>query len=297
LELTPHLTPVSSVLLNITPDHLARHGDMKTYCAAKAKIFDHVRDDGTPHIAVIGQDTAETRDIAHAIEARGQWNIIPISVRNEQSHGVWVNERGELIDHGTLICNLYDHPVLKGDHNFENMAAVYAVIKNVYGYDGAAIWRARVSFGGLPHRQFLVRTIDHVQFINDSKATNADATEKALKSYDRIYWIAGGQAKEGGLSGLEPYFDRIVHTALIGDAMDEFAIFLDKFNAPYTKSKNLEQAISDLWARASQDSEPSVILLSPACASWDQFQSFEHRGHIFENCVNAIIPSSQKKAI
>lgn len=298
LELTPHLTPVAAVLLNITPDHLARHGDMQGYINAKMKIFDNVRDDGAPRIAVIGQDTLETRDITNSIRKQNKWTIIPISVHQKYEDGVWVNEDGDLIDRNTKIANLYDHPVLKGEHNFENMAAVYAVIRYMYGYESASIWNAMKDFGGLPHRQFLTRTLGHVQFINDSKATNADATEKALKSYSRIYLIAGGQPKEGGLKGLERYFDRIVHTVLIGDAMDEFGLYLDQYNAPYTKSKTLDQAVNDLWAMASKDSKPSVILLSPACASWDQFRSFEHRGQMFEDFVAKLKPiSNMQEAI
>lgn len=300
LELTPHLSPVTAILLNITPDHLERHNGFEGYIAAKELIFKNPRNDGAPRIAIIGQDTEPCRTMSEKLISENEWRVIPISTEKKQPNGVWVNpDTGIMYDSEREIANLNDHPVLKGAHNFENIAACYAALKYTYGYEAAAIWRAILSFKGLPHRQFKVASWRNIDFINDSKATNADAAEKALKSYKNIYWIAGGQPKETGLIGLESYISNIKHTALIGDATDDFALFLDQLNAPYTKSKTLDRAIHGLFTLARNDASPAVILLSPACASWDQFKSFEHRGDVFEKIVKELIdtnsnPQNQK---
>ncbi len=144
------------------------------------------------------------------------------------------------------------------------------------------------SFPGLPHRQELIEIIDGIAWINDSKATNADAAAKALACYDNIYWIAGGQAKEGGLGGLEANFGRIGHAFLIGEAAQAFAELLGG-KVPATRSDELATAVRQARELArGEGREGAVVLLSPACASFDQFANFEARGDAFRDLVEAL---------
>jgi UDP-N-acetylmuramoylalanine--D-glutamate ligase len=144
------------------------------------------------------------------------------------------------------------------------------------------------SYPGLPHRQERVASVGNVVYINDSKATNADAAARALSSYRDIYWILGGQPKEGGVAPLVPYFDRIRHAFLIGEATELFAGQLDG-KLPYSRCGDLKSALEAAHARAQGESEgPAVVLLSPACASWDQWKSYEHRGDAFRVMARAL---------
>jgi UDP-N-acetylmuramoylalanine--D-glutamate ligase len=275
LELTPSLSPAGAVFLNITPDHIERHGDLNGYIAAKKNIF---ANPSIGSVAVIGIDTEASRKVAD--ELGDEWNVVRISTQAKID--IYV-EDGILHDGDTKI-DLKAMPTLKGQHNHENAACAYAVINRVYGIEAEAIAAAMKTFPGLPHRQFPVRTLDGVTYINDSKATNADAAARALACYDDIYWIIGGLPKEGGLAGLEIYKDRIRHTFLIGKAAPEFAKWLDQQNMPYTQCGTLEKAVAAAHAMA----KSGTVLLSPACASWDQFKSFEHRGDVFAELVRAL---------
>jgi UDP-N-acetylmuramoylalanine--D-glutamate ligase len=173
---------------------------------------------------------------------------------------------------------------LPGSHNWQNAAAAYAAARSA-GIAAEAASAAIRSFPGLAHRQELVATIDAVRYINDSKATNADATEKALACYSDIYWIAGGLPKAGGITPLAPYFDRVRHAFLIGRATEEFAATLDG-SVPFSRCGDLTAALADASAQARRDGVPgAVVLLSPACASYDQFPNFEVRGDTFRNLV------------
>lgn len=278
LELTPSLAPAGAVFLNITPDHIERHGDLDGYIRAKKNIFARP---STGAVAVIGIDTPASRAVAD--ELRG-WNVVRVSTqeKTKEKADVYV-ENGHLRD-GDEHIDLNGMTTLKGQHNHENAACAYAVISRVYGIPAQDIAAAMKTFPGLPHRQFPVRTLGGVTYINDSKATNADAAARALACYDDIYWIIGGLPKEGGLSGLEIYKDRIRHTFLIGKAAPDFAAWLDQQGMPYTHSLTLDKAVQGAHAMA----RSGVVLLSPACASWDQFKSFEHRGDVFADLVGAL---------
>ncbi|HVR66246.1 MAG TPA: UDP-N-acetylmuramoyl-L-alanine--D-glutamate ligase, partial [Verrucomicrobiae bacterium] len=204
LELMPSMVFDVAVLLNITPDHLDRHGGMDGYVAAKLRIFERQ----TPkQAAIIGIDDEHCRSIREQIIDLKQQRVIPISAANRAAGGVYA-EAGMLIDDmagdGRAVMNLADAPRLPGQHNWQNIAAAYAACRAL---DIAVeqIVAGIKSFPGLAHRQELIATIGGVAYINDSKATNADATEKALACYQPIYWILGGRAKETGLDGLEPY--------------------------------------------------------------------------------------------
>jgi UDP-N-acetylmuramoylalanine--D-glutamate ligase len=156
------------------------------------------------------------------------------------------------------------------------------------GLEKSEIIEAMQTFPGLAHRQECVGMLKNIQFINDSKGTNADATAKALATFDKIYWIAGGKAKSDGIESLSSYFPKIVHTFLIGEAQEEFAHTLEG-RVPYTKSGTMEQAVTGSYQLALANGIPnSIILLSPACASFDQFEDFEHRGNVFCQLVRSL---------
>lgn len=278
LELVDQLRLQAAVLLNITPDHLGRHGGMAGYVAAKRRIFDHLAVGGT---AIIGVDDDACAAMADELEAKGL-EIIRISAEQTLQNGISAAD-GILRVDGVEVVDLRPIARLPGRHNWQNACAVFALAL-ADGIDSSTIATALKSYSGLAHRQELVAIIDGVSYINDSKATNADATEKALICYDRIHWILGGQPKEGGIDSLEHHFNRIVHAYLIGEAADSFAETL-KGKVSASDCGSLLVAITAAHARA----EPgSVVLLSPACASWDQFKSFEHRGDVFRQLVEGL---------
>ncbi len=176
---------------------------------------------------------------------------------------------------------------LRGEHNWQNMAAAYEACI-ACGLAPEQIWQGVESFPGLPHRQYLIRRIGHVSYINDSKATNADATQKALRSFENIYLIAGGLPKEGGLNGLEDDM-RNVHSAyLIGQAQDDFAAWLHDRGIEHEICDVLDKAVIHAHEAAQKGGKEAVVLLSPACASWDQYPNFEERGHHFKRVVEAL---------
>jgi UDP-N-acetylmuramoylalanine--D-glutamate ligase len=287
LELVTSLTFDIAVLLNITPDHLDRHGDMDGYIAAKKRIFAH---QDSSAVAVVGIDDSICRDIANELSGGEGPGVIPISAIGPAPGGVWA-EGGWLIDgmDGTSarVLDLAAAPRLPGVHNAQNAAAAYAVARRA-GIFSAQAANAVQTFPGLAHRQELVDTIDGVRYINDSKATNADATEKALACYPAIYWIAGGLPKAGGITPLAPYFTRLRHAFLIGNATGEFAATLDG-KVAYSRCGDLATALAAAsgMARAEHVSE-AVVLLSPACASYDQFANFEVRGDTFRRLVGEL---------
>lgn len=297
IELTPSFSPAAAILLNITPDHLARHGGLDGYIAAKEKIFANTRLDSRRPVAVICVDTKICADIAGRMMKEGRWTVIPVSVQNRLNEGVFV-EDGILYEvRGDETVRIYDLTQLhslKGVHNHENIACVYAVLRQLYGIEPDHIMKEMTTFGGLPHRQFQVRTINGVVYINDSKATNAEAAAKALTCYRRIYWIAGGLPKEGGLNGLDEFMPRVEKAYLIGQAAADFEQWLKDRNVQTEMCETLDNAVrrahGDAQAGLGQPGTAGagVVLLSPACASWDQFQSFEHRGDVFAALVNQL---------
>jgi UDP-N-acetylmuramoylalanine--D-glutamate ligase len=293
LELTPSLSCGTAILLNLTPDHIDRHGDMDGYIEAKKHIFDHPR---FPGAAIIGADDPHSEAIASQLRAGGRHDVIPISAARPVPRGVYV-EDGRLIDaidgRPRTVADVKSLARLPGRHNWQNAAAATAAAR-VAGLSPAAIASGLATFKGLPHRQELVTTIKSVLFVNDSKATNADATEKALACYDAIYWIAGGRAKEGGIASLAPYFPRIRQAFLIGEAADSFADTLEG-RVPFELYVDLETAIEEAGQAALAAGIPgAVVLLSPACASFDMFRSFEHRGDRFREEVLTLWPGAER---
>jgi UDP-N-acetylmuramoylalanine--D-glutamate ligase len=291
LDLTDTLVFDAAVLLNITPDHLDRHGGMDGYIAAKERIF---RGQTGGKAAIIGIDSPPSRAMADRLAAAGHSRLIPIAVGQPAPGGVAVLN-GVLIDDldGTAEAAIDLRPIerLPGAHNWQNAAAAWAVAR-VCGIDRVIVASALASFPGLAHRQRLVRTMGKVRFVDDSKATNVDAAEKALGSYRRIYWIAGGRAKEGGFAALEPLLANVVHAFLIGEAAPDMAAWLAG-KAPADIVGTMEQAVAAAAAMAGRDGEACVVLLSPACASFDQYPNFEVRGRHFVSLVTALDPHDE----
>jgi UDP-N-acetylmuramoylalanine--D-glutamate ligase len=281
IDLAPSLKPDVGVLTNITPDHLDRHGSMDNYVAVKRNLFRH---QGSGDVAVIGVDDAYSSDTCTMLSSRGGLNVIPISVGKVLGRGVYVIDGvlyDGLVSPPMLVSNLKECSTLPGAHNWQNAAVAYAAVRGIVR-DVGELARALTSFPGLPHRLEMVGRIGKVQFVNDSKATNADAAAKALACYSNIYWIAGGQAKEGGIESLKPYFSRIAKAYLIGAAEDAFAKTLGS-DVSYERCGDLKTAMVRALADAIRSNvvSPPVILLSPACASFDQFRDYEDRGDTF----------------
>jgi UDP-N-acetylmuramoylalanine--D-glutamate ligase len=277
IDLAPSLAPTIGVLLNLSPDHLDRHGTMENYGAIKERLV------AKADLAVIGIDDPWCAALAGRLSRSREVRTFS----TERQAKVWV-ERGTILRTADRrIGDLDGIPALRGKHNAQNAAAASAVA-TALGIDAATIAGALRTFPGLPHRMEEVGRRGSALFINDSKATNADSTEKALTSFDTILWILGGKPKEGGISPLRPYFSRIEKAYLIGAATEEFAAALDG-QVPYircgTLDKAVELAASD--AVSSQAREP-VVLLSPACASYDQYPNYEIRGNHFRDLVRAL---------
>ena len=276
-----------AILLNISPDHLDRHGGMAGYIAAKRRIFAR---QGAASVAVVGVDDADSQAVYDDLVTQGQ-RTIAISVERPIAGGIYVSD-GWLIDDRSggarQIIDLRDVETLPGAHNAQNAAVAYAAVSVIVAGDNANfaadIAAAIATFPGLAHRQELIAVVGGCRFVNDSKATNADATARALTCNDDIIWIAGGRAKAGGIEALEPFFSRIRHTFLIGEAADDFAKTLEG-QVPYTLSGDLISAVA---GAADLAQAGSVVLLSPACASFDQFPDFEARGDAFRTAVMAL---------
>lgn len=280
-EITPSAAFDVVVWLNITPDHIDRHGSMEGYVDAKKKML---RSAGKPQTLVIGVDDAYSARVADAME--GRWQVVRISAERILDKGV-SGVNGALYVDGVKTLSLEHARALPGAHNAQNAAAAFAAVRAL-GCDAALVAEGLNSFPGLHHRQELVRSVGPVRYINDSKATNADAASKALSCYENIYWIIGGKPKEGGLKGLEPFAPRIRHAFLIGMASDDFALWCEG-KVPFTRCGTLDKAVEAAHALAQKEARVgAVVLLSPACASFDQFTSYEHRGEEFARFVKAL---------
>jgi UDP-N-acetylmuramoylalanine--D-glutamate ligase len=284
LETTPSLKPSVAMLLNITPDHIDRHGDMAGYVAAKERIFERQT---AEDVAVIGIDDEPSRAMRERIDARKGPRVVSISSTRSTRGGV-SGAGGKLVDDlegkAETVLDLTSVATLPGEHNWQNAAAAYAAMCAL-GLQRGPILNGIRTYPGLAHRQELIATIAGVRYINDSKATNADATQKALVCYESIYWILGGKPKEGGIESLKPFFSRIAHAYLIGEASADFARSL-KGHVPAAECGTLDRAVAAAHAQAQADHRSgAVVLLSPACASFDQFANFEQRGEAFRQLV------------
>jgi len=270
-----------AILLNLSPDHLDRHGGMEGYIAAKRRIF-------TPGgLAILGIDDPPSRDLAAALTSR------LICISGENPADFWC-ESGTLCDRADSILAMHEAPALPGTHNAQNAAAAAAATLAL-GVARPTIAAAMRSFPGLPHRQQLICHADGIAFVNDSKATNADSVARALACYPRLVWIAGGIAKEGGIEPLAPFFPRIAEALLIGRDAPLFAATLARHDVPHRILGRLDEAVPAALASARAHAAP-VVLLSPAAASFDQFRGYPERGERFSRLARALSAQTGRAA-
>ncbi len=281
-DLARRLAPDIAVFLNLSDDHLDRHAGRGGYFMAKQRLFTI----GAPDHAVIGVDEPEGRYLRDRIGETTE-KLICISTGAVPGNGWSVSmKKAFLVERqgGKQVASidLREAPALRGAHNGQNACAAYAACR-LAGLGPKQIEAGLYGFGGLPHRLERIAQIGGVTYVNDSKATNADAAEKALLAYDNIRWIAGGEPKAGGIASLVPLLDRVKKTYLIGAAQADFAATLG--DAPYAKCDTLEAAVA---LAASETEAGDTVLLAPACASFDQFASFEARGEAFRDLVERL---------
>ena len=258
IDLAPSLDPTVGVMMNLSEDHLERHGTMENYAAIKRRLV------ARSQTAVVGIDDPLSAAMAKSLQAEGV-TVVAIS-------------ENDAID-------LAGARALRGAHNVQNASAALAVARALGVPDDVA-HKALATFPGLAHRMEEIPTAGRVTFVNDSKATNADSAAKALASFPRVFWILGGKPKTGGIEALVPFFPKVEKAYLVGEASDAFAETLAAHGAAHvfagTVDKAVELAAAD--AHKSADEEP-VVLFSPACASFDQFRNFEERGEAFRKAV------------
>jgi UDP-N-acetylmuramoylalanine--D-glutamate ligase len=261
IDLTHSLDCDVAVLLNITPDHLDRYDGFEGYAASKARLF-AMQSKG--HAAVIGIGDAPSADIARNLSRSGR------------SEDLTKIAPGVCMDQSRW-------PALQGPHNAQNALAAIAACEAL-GISQAAIDKGLQTFPGLPHRMERVATRNGVLFVNDSKATNPDSTAPALSAYPRVHWIVGGLAKTDSLEACRAGFGHVVKAYTIGDAGEMFAKLLEG-EMPVERSGTLEAAVQSAAAQARPG---ETVLLSPACASFDQFKDYEARGAAFRAAVEAL---------
>lgn len=290
LDLTRHFRPDVAIWLNLTPDHLDRHGDLRGYAKAKARVFVNMVPEGT---AIVGIDEPPMQVVAAALKSQGRPKLVTVSVVKNKGASLFVDADGTLFEGERRETSFAGLETLRGLHNWQNAAVAWAAAKAM-GLYGGIILSAMESFPGLAHRMEVIGRRGPVLFINDSKATNADAAAKALATFDPIYWIAGGLSKEGGIAALAEYYPRIAKAYLIGKAADEFSGALSG-QVPHVIAGDLDTAVQMAAYDAGVDdrAEPTV-LLSPACASFDQYTDFEARGDAFRRAVAALDRTQMK---
>ncbi|MFJ6024821.1 UDP-N-acetylmuramoyl-L-alanine--D-glutamate ligase [Brevundimonas sp. NPDC092305] len=276
LDLTTSFAPDVAILTNISPDHLDRHGGMEGYVAAKARIFQAQGPDG---VALIGVDESWGQGLAAKLNAVEVSTRIPSPVKGK---GRVAAVYGIISIDGEIAADTRTARSLPGRHNAQNAAFAYAAARALGVSHDAAV-EGLLSFPGLAHRMEEVGRLGRVRFINDSKATNADAARQALGSYERSFWIAGGRAKQGGIDDLEELFPRVVEAFLIGEAAGPFAARLGE--TPHRISGDMATAVQQAYEAAAATGRDEVVLLSPAAASFDQFPDFEARGEAFRAAV------------
>ncbi len=286
IDLAPTLDPSVGILINVTEDHLDRHGTLRHYAAVKERLVAGVQEDGT---AIVGVDDNWCAAAADRIERAGK-RLVRVSVRRPLPDGLYVEaEKIMQAAGGTAraIAHIGSIGSLRGVHNAQNAACSVGVALTL-GLSTQSIQQGLVSFPGLAHRMEQVGRQGRVLFVNDSKATNADSTAQALACFSDMFWIAGGKPKTGGLSTLTGFFPRIRKAYLIGEAAAGFAAELEG-HVPHIVADTLDRAV-ELAARDAQASDvvEPVVLLSPACASFDQYRNFELRGDAFRELVRAL---------
>ena len=281
LDLAPSLACEVAILINLSADHLDRYDGMAGYAASKRRIFDGQRED---HTAIVGIDDSRCRKIFAELEASAGRRVLPVAVGREVEGGVAAIDGiiyDRTADGGGAVADLGEAHSLRGPHNMQNAACAYAAARAL-GLSVAEAAGALIDFPGLEHRMQEIASVDGIRFINDSKATNPEAAARALASHENIYWIVGGRAKEGaGLAQLTPFFSRVRGAFLMGEAAPALAEALCG-QLPVTIADDLYAAVDLAYRAAIEDGGAGgVVLLSPACASFDQWPNFEARGAAF----------------
>lgn len=275
IDLAPALEPEIGLLLNLAPDHLDRHGTMENYSAIKERLVARSQN------AIVGIDDDISKSIFDRLRDSGR-QVYAISGNGSVELGAFASE-GSIFsrfrDAKELVCTIEEIATLKGQHNAQNASAAYMAC-HLAGLSNSEIQKGLQSFPGLAHRMEIIGNVGKTVFVNDSKGTNADAASMALSSFDNIHWIAGGLAKEGGIDSLRPLFGRITKAYLIGEAAPEFAVTLGK-EVPFEISGTMDVAVANASNDAAKSDTDAAVLLSPACASFDQYKNFELRGDAF----------------
>jgi UDP-N-acetylmuramoylalanine--D-glutamate ligase len=291
LELTEHVRCTVAVILNLTPDHLERHGGMGGYARAKQRILHNQK---ASDWAVIGVDDDHGQELCERLVRARRQRVLPVAVGRSLARGVYVVDGrlhdaldGAGDDGAPPVADLNPIASLRGPHNWQNAAAAYAVARAL-GIEPRTAAAGLARFEGLAHRMETVATEAGVRFVNDSKATNPEAAARALACFERIHWIAGGRPKQAGLEPLLPWLDRVRHAYLIGEAAARFEQALAPAVA-CSRSGDLPTALAQATAAARREPEGAVVLLAPACASYDQFTDFEARGDAFKALVRGLV--------
>ena len=291
IDLAPELDPSIGILLNLAPDHLDRHGTMAHYAEIKSRLV------AKSKIAILGDDDDYSSKISDGFDVQGKAIIRISNQKLFSGYGV-LDEQVVEFNSGDedFVANLHGIATLRGKHNAQNAAAAIAACKSA-GLTNDEIQQGLNSFPGLAHRMEVIGSVRDVLFVNDSKGTNADAAAMALGSFENIYWIAGGLPKEGGIESLRPFFGRISKAYLIGEAAPEFSATLGN-DVAFEISQTLDVAVANASEDAKQSGQKAVVMLSPACASFDQFANFEIRGEAFRAEVEKLdnlIPYGEKQ--
>src|SRR3990167_2014993 len=277
LDLTTGFAPDAAILTNISPDHLDRHGGMEGYVAAKRRIFQSRKT--APYVGI---DDPYGFAIWQELKAEGR-AVDPVSVERpmDDDLGMYLMDDWLTYNAGgrpAPIVDLSKARSLPGRHNAQNAAFAFLAVNDM-GIPEETVVKGLLTFPGLAHRMEAVGHIGPVRFINDSKATNADAARQALYSYSKVFWIAGGKPKDGGIDDLADLFPRVAKAYLIGEAAEAFAATLG--DTPHVISKTMDAAVVAAAADAASAGGDQIVLLSPACASFDQYPDFEVRGEAF----------------
>ena len=273
IDLLSGFPALVAILLNITPDHIDRHGTLENYASVKWKLFESLSPES---LSVIVTDGVIENEYANLLST-------PLCRISSQGEGDILVKESRLYVGNDDLVDLSDLESFPGIHSGLNVAVAFAAVQKL-GVSIETYRNALKNFTGLSHRLELIAQYQEIKFINDSKATNAAATEKALTSFEDIYWIVGGVSKLGGISTLVPYFSQLRHVYLIGETAELFSSFLDN-EVPYSMSVTLESAVESAISDA-LSAQKGVVLLSPACASFDQFPNFEVRGEVFSHLVH-----------
>ncbi len=286
IDLAPSIDPTVGILINVSEDHLDRHGTIAHYAAVKERLVAGVPANGT---AVVGVDDEWCAAAADRVSKAGK-RVVRISAQRALRDGIFAaDNKVMLAKDGVVqtIASLDGIGSLRGRHNAQN-AACAAAAALALGMTVQQIQDGLRSFPGLAHRMEQVGHVGDVLFVNDSKATNADSAAQALACFSNIFWIAGGKPKTGGIVSLSEFFPRIRKAYLIGEAASDFAATLEgKASADIVGTLDRAVAAAAKDAAASGVADP-VVLLSPACASFDQYRNFEIRGDAFRSLVKAL---------